>query len=126
MRSFFLAPILMCLLVITSAAEPSAVEKLEKTPIFAFGGIGYAGATCEGEIAFHTIFQSDSGESQFVRVLKSGNGQAKCYALVGLRLKSRAAFNEQVKPFVTSKQEVQTCSGCIMMKLPMSTVVASI
>ncbi len=109
-----------------AAGEPLVVEKLEKTPIFAFGGIGIAGTVSEGEAAFHALSSSDSAESDFLRLLKTGNAQAKCYALVGLRVKSRALFNEQVKQFVSSKEEVQTCAGCMMSKLPMSSVVKSI
>jgi hypothetical protein len=123
---FTLITAITILCTIAPASERSAVEKLEKTPLFAFGGIGDAGTTSEGEIAFHTLFSSKSAESHFGRVLKSGNPQAKCYALLGLRLKNRVVFNEQVKSFIASKQGVQTCSGCSMMKQRMASVVASI
>lgn len=123
---FRLIATLMLLCGIAWAGEPSSVKKLEKTRVFAFGGIGYAGTTSEGETAFHSIFASETAEGDFLRLLKAGNPQAKCYALVGLRLKSRAAFTEHVKPFITSKSEVRTCSGCMMSTLPMSSVVPSI
>lgn len=129
MRSALTLSLIVVLLLQAScyaAGESSAVEKLERTPIFAFGGIGIAGTTSEGEAAFHTIFDSESAEADFLRLLKTGNPQAKCYALVGLRVKCRAVFSEQVKPLITSRQEVQTCAGCMMSKLPMSSVVASI
>lgn len=108
------------------AGESAAFSRLEKTPIFAFGGIGFAGTTSEGEIAFHAIFTSASAESDCLRLLKTGNAQAKCYALVGLRLKDRARFSEQVKPLISSKEEVQTCAGCTMMKQRISSILASI
>ncbi|MDB6153566.1 MAG: hypothetical protein JWL90_2019 [Chthoniobacteraceae bacterium] len=111
---------------LAAASERAAIEKLGGIEVFAFGGIGFAGTTSEGEIAFKQIFKSDSAEADLLELLKTGNAQSKCYALVGLRLKNRPAFNEQVKSFTSSKQEVQTCGGCIMMKLPMSSVVAGI
>lgn len=116
--------ILMC--GFASAGEPAAVEKLAKTPLFAFGGIGFAGTTSDGEIAFHKVFASESAEGDFLHLLKSGNSQANCYALVGLRLKNRAVYQEQVTAFISSKRVVQTCAGCVMAKLPMSSVVAGI
>ncbi|MDB6173692.1 MAG: hypothetical protein JWL59_3003 [Chthoniobacteraceae bacterium] len=108
------------------ASDRAAIEKLDGIEVFAFGGVGFAGTTSEGEIAFKQVFKSASAESDFLELLKTGNAQSRCYALVGLRLKNRLLFDEQVKSFTSSKQEVQTCAGCIMMKLPMSSVVASI
>lgn len=121
-----LIAILILLSGIALGGESSAVKELEKTRFFAFGGIGFAGATSDGEIAFHTILNSDSAEADFLRLLNTGNPQAKCYALLGLRLKNRPVFNDQARPFTTSRQEVQTCSGCIIMKPHMSSVLARI
>lgn len=118
--------VVLCSHILIAADESSVAQKLSTTPIFAFGGIGFAGTTSEGEIAFKTLLASGTAETDFTRLLKSGNPQAKCYALVGLRLKARPVFDEQVKTFAASKQEVQTCAGCMMSKLPMSSVVASI
>lgn len=116
--------VLLCRIAL--AGEPSSFQKLENTPLFAFGGIGFAGTTSEGELAFHEVLISQSAENDFRRLLKSGNAPAKCYALVGLRLKNRAAFDKHVKLLITSKEEVQTCSGCIKSKMSMSYLVASI
>ena len=108
------------------AGEMPASEKLSKTPVFAFGGIGFAGTKSEGEIAFTQIFHAASAEDDFIRMLKTGNPQAKCYALVGLRLKNRGLFAEQVRSFLSSKEQVQTASGCIWMKVTLSSVAAGI
>jgi hypothetical protein len=110
----------------TWAGDKAAVKTLSEIPLFAFGGIGIAGTTSHGEIAFNNVLTSDTAAADFAEVLKSGTPQAKCYALVGLRLKDRAAFDEQVKHFASSKQEVQTCAGCMMSKQSMSSVVANI
>ncbi len=118
--------VLLLTLSVSAADDSNAVKKLSGTPIFAFGGIGYAGTTSEGEVAFKAVLASVSAEADFLRLLKSGNPQAKCYALVGLRVTSRQAFNEQLKTFASSNQEVQTCAGCNMARQPMSSVVASI
>ncbi|HSI11839.1 MAG TPA: hypothetical protein VK961_07330 [Chthoniobacter sp.] len=108
------------------AGDKAAAKTLAAIPLFAFGGIGVAGTTSNGEVAFHNVLASENAAADFAQILKTGTAQAQCYALLGLRLKDRAAFDEQVTHFASSKQEVQTCAGCMMMKQPMSSVVANI
>lgn len=108
------------------AGDKAAAKTLAEIPLFAFGGIGIAGTTSNGEVAFNNVFASENAAADFAQILKTGTAQAQCYALVGLRLKDRATFDEQVKHFASSKQEVQTCAGCMMSKQPMSSVVANI
>lgn len=109
-----------------SADEATTSKKLSDVTLFAFGGIGVAGTTSPGEIAFRDVLKTQTAADQFVAVLRQGGPAGQCYALVGLRLKNRALFDAQVKSFSGSKVEVQTASGCMMMKLPMSSVVAGI
>ena len=111
---------------VVMAGEKSAIETLTKVPLFAFGGIGYAGTTSEGETAFKSVLASESAGVDFLHILKKGTPQAQCYALVGLRLKDRPQFDEQVKQFALSKQTVKTCAGCILGTQPMSSVVTNI
>lgn len=108
------------------AGDKTAVKTLSEIPLFAFGGIGAAGITSNGEYAFHSVFTSDTAAADFLQILKNGTPQAQCYALVGLRLKDRAAFEEQVKQFASSKKQVDTCAGCAPERLPMDSVVANI
>ena len=109
-----------------SAGEPDAVKRLHDAKSFAFGGVGIAGIVTGEEIAFREIFATPTAEADFAKLLKTGTSAAQCYALVGLRLKNRAVFEESVKPFTTEKTEVETIGGCIIMKLPMSSVAAQI
>ncbi len=128
-RSFVITILLLICLPPMGWAEDAtskAFDRLLKAPLFAFGGIGVAGTISPDEVDFRTILASPNAEADFTRLLKSGRPEAKCYALVGLRQKNRAAYEAQIKPFTTSKQEVQTCGGCIMMKLPMASVAANI
>ena len=108
------------------ADDAGATKTLSEIPLFAFGGIGAAGITSHGEAAFRSVFAAESAEADFQRILKTGTPQAQCYSLVGLRIKNRPAYDEQVKRFATSKQPVDTCAGCMPATLPMSSVVAGI
>jgi len=125
-RRLFAVALVWCFMSAVTWADDKAVKTLAETPIFAFGGIGYAGITSQGENAFRNVLASDSAAADFLRVVKIGNPQAQCYGLIGLRLKDRAAYDEQVKHFVTSRKEVQTCAGCMMSKQLILSVVANI
>jgi hypothetical protein len=93
---------------------------------FAFGGIGYAGTTSEGEILFRRIYTSESAEKQFRDLLKDGNIQAKCYALVALRKLDPKFYKTQIDQFKKSKKSVSTIGGCMIMVLPMCSVSVNI
>lgn len=119
----------ICFLLLPHAlmtADEATIKTLETARFFAFGGVGVAGTTSPGEVAFREILESKSAEEQFVTALKNGNAVAQCYALVGLKLKNRAEFDKKVKAFTRSKTEVETASGCMIMRLPMSSVVTGI
>ena len=60
-------------------------ERLANIDRFAFGGIGYAGLTSQGEKDYKLILARPSAMADFERLLSSGNSQAKSYALVGIR-----------------------------------------
>jgi hypothetical protein len=109
-----------------NAADDDAFKRVASIKLFAFGGIGFAGTTSEGEIAFRKVMASNTAASDLERLLKTGNVQAQCYALVGLRLTQRAVFDEKVKSFTGSRVVVETAGGCILAKKPMSSVVEEI
>ena len=126
----FVALSLVSLFSVTSlsadAAGDDAFKRVAGSKLFAFGGIGIVGTTSEGEIAFREVMAPNSAASDMERLLKAGNAQAQCYALVGLRLKQRAAFDEKVKAFTDSRVIVETAAGCMLSKRPMSSVVEEI
>jgi hypothetical protein len=108
------------------AADKASAKELSETPLFAFGGIGYAGIISKGEVAFRNVLDSDSAVGDFREILKAGSPQGQCYALVGLRIKDRPAFDEEVKRFLSSKQQVQTGAGCMISAQSMASVAGNI
>ncbi|MDR3402641.1 MAG: hypothetical protein P4L99_09095 [Chthoniobacter sp.] len=125
-RHLAMGAVLLCTGAVALAGDKAAAKTLSEIPLFAFGGIGVAGITSQGEIAFKNVLASDSAEADFLQILKTGTPQGRCYALVGLRIKDRPVFDEQVKRFASSSQKVDTCAGCAPMTLPMSSVVGTI
>ena len=77
------------------AEPPTKQATLTQIQLFAFGGIGVAGTTSAGELLYRQVLASEQAEAQFLALVKNGTPAAKCYALVGLRAKNRAAFEEQ-------------------------------
>jgi hypothetical protein len=122
-RPFYL---LLLLAGLCLAVEDDAGKCLAKSRTFAFGGIGIAGLTSADEIAFRTVLDSPGAKAEFLRLVKTDNPQAQCYALVGLHLIDRAAFNTEAARFNGSTKEVETAAGCMIAKQPLGGLVASI
>jgi hypothetical protein len=123
----------MVLVVLMSAAsaqpsEPvdSTFERLAKVDRFAFGGIGYAGFTSQGERDYKLISARSSALADFEKLLSVGNPQAKSYALFGIRAINPVRFKELSRILCESKIEVVTQSGCIEYKEPLGTVLKHI
>ena len=80
--------VVLCLVIagVARSAESSnaIVDCLAKVDLFAFGGVGFAGVISSGEKDYRLLLSS-SAEADFEKLLASGNPQAKCYALVGIR-----------------------------------------
>jgi hypothetical protein len=126
MRHTLTVIVLLLLPLSGNAAENDAFKRVASARYFAFGGIGIVGTTSDEEIGFRAILASKTAGADFARLLKVGNAEGKCYALVGLRLIDRAAFEEQAKAVLDAHVEIETVSGCNVMKQPMSAVVTSI
>jgi hypothetical protein len=108
------------------ALVASPIDQLRSISYFAFGGVGVAGTTSQGEMAFRQVLEGPSAGKNFLGLLKTGNPQGKCYALVGLRASDNGLFEAEVAAFEKNQTPVETIGGCIALTLPMSGVVASI
>jgi hypothetical protein len=123
----------MVLVVLMSAASAqpsetvdSTFERLARVDRFAFGGIGYAGVTSQGEKNYKLILARPSALADFEKLLSVGNPQAKSYALFGIRALNPGRFKELSLNLRESKIEVVTQRGCIEYKEPLGTVLKHI
>jgi len=110
--------------VTTHAADP--LQTLSSIHDFAFGGIGVAGTTSEGEVAFREIYDRPSATDDFLKLLNSGNPQAKCYALVALRGLNPQVYSSKIEEYKKDKTTVTTIGGCMIAVFPMSSVATNI
>lgn len=103
-----------------------AFERLTKVGLFAFGGVGFAGATSPGEKDYKVILSRPSAMADFERLYSSGNITAKCYALVAMRRLSLRRFTELAQPLRNSNEKVATMHGCIMSRKPLGVIINQI
>ena len=95
-------------------SDQRACERLSSVTQFAFGEVGIAGTTSEGEKAFRSVIATTNALSCFRAVLANGSSEAKLYALCGLRQLDRASFAAASKVVVEANPKVTTMSGCIL------------
>src|SRR6185369_13177997 len=103
-----------------------AYEQLLSVRCFAFGGVGYAGVTSEGEKAYRAIAGSTNAVALFSAALTNGNAQAKLYALCGIRQFAPRTFEAQSKSLLSANPQVETMSGCMVSNEFATNVVARI
>src|SRR3954469_3525158 len=108
------ATILNCA-VFARSAEPGAGETvLQKTGMFALGGIGVAGTMSEGERALRELLRGSDALVRLDRLLSTASPAGQLYALLGLRLKDRAAYDRAVARIRATDAKVRTARGCII------------
>jgi len=108
-------------------AVRQAYQKLLSTNVsFAFGGVGFAGVTSDGEKAFHTIAGSTNALELFRAIARDGNPEGQMYGLCGIRKLEPESFDAFAKPIVSANPKVWTMSGCLRSEEPAPAVVRRI
>jgi len=94
---------------------PAAAERLTTIELFAFGGIGFAGKTSEGEKAFSVVMEKPLEQAlpTMEAIFANGTAAAKSYALVGICKLAPERFETLYKSVAHSQEKVPTMSGCI-------------
>lgn len=95
---------------------PMAGEQLTTIQLFAFGGIGFAARTSDGEKAFRVVMEKPRDEAlqTMETVFANGSVEAKSYALVGIRMLAPERFDALYQTVARSQERVHTMSGCIL------------
>ena len=97
-----------------AAAEVTAEAILEKAGMFALGGIGAAGTMSPGERALRELFQKADAAARMDRLLTNATPAGQLYALLGLRVKDRAAYQRALEKCRKIDAKVETARGCIV------------
>ena len=109
-------------------AVSASVKSISKTGVFAFGGVGFAGVTSQGEKDFRVIFDQppDAALQSFESIYASGNPEAKSYALAAIHKLDERRFTELLASLKNPEERVLTMRGCIMERHTMSEVAKEI
>jgi hypothetical protein len=100
-------------------AEPihAALETaLQKTMTFALGGVGYAGTMSEGERTLREVLKEPDATRRLESVLPNASAAGQLYALLGLRMRDRAAYQRALEKYRANDGIVPTMRGCIMQR----------
>jgi hypothetical protein len=96
----------------SEVGPPEAI--LEKAGMFALGGIGVAGTMSPGERALRELFEKADAPARMDRLLTDATPAGQLYALLGLRLKDRAAYERALEKCRKIDAKVETARGCIV------------
>lgn len=94
--------------------QPAPEVTLRKTELFALGGIGVAGSMSEGERALREVLKESDLAARLEKLLSDASPAGQLYALLGLRLRDRAAYERALQKLRTTDAKVQTARGCIL------------
>ena len=103
---------------VTSATASDSVEQLRRIESFAVGGIGIAGTMSDGERSLRSLMEDPVATMKLEGLLTKATPAGQLYALLGLRLHDRAAYERAAKDFHAPDGEVETIAGCIIWHAP--------
>jgi hypothetical protein len=96
-------------------SEQSAPDAtLRKAQLFALGGIGVAGSMSEGERALREVLKEPDVPARLEKLLSDAPPAGQLYALLGLRLRDRTAYERALGKLRITDAKVQTARGCML------------
>lgn len=101
---------------VRAAERFDAVAALRKAGSFALGGVGVAGTMSEGERALRAILKESDAVARLESALPNASQAGQLYALLGLRLRDRAAYQRALEKYRANDAKVETMRGCILQK----------
>src|SRR4051812_24832727 len=86
---------------------------LQKAGSFAMGGVGVAGTMSAGERALRQVLDQPDAIARLESMVSSASPAGKLYALLGLRLRDRAAYERALAKCRTIGTKVPNPRGCL-------------
>jgi hypothetical protein len=115
LRAALSAVAILILWVPSARSEQSAPEAtLRKTELFALGGIGVVGSMSEGERALREVLNESGVTARLEKLLSDASPAGQLYALLGLRVRDRAAYERALGKLRKTNAKVQTARGCML------------
>ena len=106
-------------------ADPT-LNRIAGVGVFAFGGVGIAGVTSQGEKDYRVILSGSSALAEFETLFATGNPQAKAYALVGILALDVERYEQLSAPLRQASLKVTIQHGCVISHVPFSAILKGI
>jgi hypothetical protein len=110
----FIAGIVMVQSGVSATSENSSTRDVAAAKSFAFGGIGVAGLTSEGERNLRAILERPDASQQLQAAFPHATPAGELYILVGLRRCDRAAYQRIFASLTPSNNAVEVAHGCMI------------
>ena len=109
-----------------TSSENSAARNLAAAKSFAFGGVGVAGLTSEGERNLRVALEQSDASQQLQAALAHATPAGTLYILVGLRRCDRAAYQKVFDSLGRPNDDVEVVRGCMISKEPFRQVLSQV
>lgn len=103
-----------------SAEENTAVS------VFAFGGVGFAGITNEGEYRFGESARSEDPKEAFHQWYAAGKNEEKAYCMVGFYYFDRKRYEELKNQYLGKGIVIKNVDGCLAGTISLETLISQI
>ena len=107
---------LTCLVIEATPSHAASETALQKTMTFALGGVGFAGTMSQGERALREVLKEPDAARRLENIVANASAAGQLYALLGLRLRDREAYQRALQKYRTNDANVQTMRGCIIQR----------
>ena len=108
---FFLLAGLALITVPLARAES---DGLQSAGSFALGGVGVAGTMSASERALREVLKRQDAVARLEALVPNASPAGKLYALLGLKIRDRAAYERALEKCRTIDAKVETARGCIL------------
>ena len=104
----------VCVFTIEPVSGAGSGVSLESSGSFALGGVGVAGTMSAGERALREILKKSDAVTRLEQLVPNASPAGKLYALLGLRIRDRAAYERAQEKCRTIDAKVETARGCML------------
>ena len=111
---------------VVAAPENTATRDLAAAKSFAFGGVGVAGLTSEGERNLRAVLDRPDASQQLQAALARATPAGELYILVGLRRCDRAAYEKVFGSVARPNDDVEVARGCMISREPFRRLLSQI
>ena len=118
--------LVQCNISAEAFSDDLAARDLAAAKTFAFGGIGVAGVTSDGERKLRAVLERSDASQQLQASLIHATPAGELYVLVGLRRCDPAAYQKIFRSLAHRNDEVEVARGCMISHEPFNRLLSEV